>query len=228
MNFPFLIARRYLFAKKSHNAVNVISAVSVVGVGIGTVALVIVMSVFNGFEDLTKMLFSTFDPDLKITVAAGKNFTVDSAKLRLLQADPDVLTFSQTVEENVMVQYGDQQEIAVMKGVDHRYHSVTGIDTMMYEGNFELWINETPQAIVGLGMAYKLRVGLHFITPLHFNAVRNTPVVSLNPERALSQKFIYPSENLPSTRKLIPNIFWCPSNLPAACSKTIPSSGLLK
>ena len=193
MNFPLLIARRYLFAKKSHNAVNVISAVSVVGVAVGTVALVIVMSVFNGFEDLTKKLYSVFDPDLKVTVAVGKNFTADSTLLKLLNADPDILAFSQTVEENVLVEYGEQQEIAILKGVDEQYRHVASIDSMMYEGNFELWVHDTPQAVVGLTMAYKLRVGLHFITPLRLYAVRNTPAVSLNPERALNQKIIFPS-----------------------------------
>ena len=193
MNFPFLIARRYLFAKKSHNAVNVISAVSVVGVSIGTIALVIVMSVFNGFEDLTKKLYGAFDPDLKITLAYGKNFIADPDILQLLKADPDVLVFSQTLEENVLVEYGEQQERAVLKGVDDRYRHVTGIDTMMYEGNFDLWMNETPQAIVGLVMAYNLRVGLHFITPLRLYAIRNTPTVSLNPETAVNQKIIFPA-----------------------------------
>ena len=193
MRFPFLIARRYLFAKKSHNAVNVISAVSVVGVAVGTLALVIVMSVFNGFEDLTKKLYSTFDPDLKITLKVGKNFTADPAQLKLLHDDPDVLTFSQTVEENVMVKYGDQEEIAVLKGVDERYRHVTVIDSMMYEGNFDLWVQETPQAVVGLTMAYKLRLGLHFITPLRFYAIRNRPTVSLNPVDAMNQKIIFPS-----------------------------------
>ena len=193
MNFSLLIARRYLFAKKSHNAVNIISAVSVVGVAIGTVALVIVMSAFNGFEDLTRKLFSNFDPDLKVTVAVGKNFAVDSAKLQLLEADPDVLVFSQTVEENVLVEYGSQQEIAVLKGVDDRYRYVTTIDSMMYEGEFSLWVNTTPQAVVGLTMAYKLRVGLNLFTPLRFYAVRNLSTVSLDPNKALSQKIIFPS-----------------------------------
>ena len=193
MNFPFLVARRYLFAKKSHNAVNVISAVSVVGVAVGTLALVIVMSVFNGFENLTKKLYSTFDPDLKITATVGKSFTIDATKLQQLISDPDVLTFSQTIEENVIVEYGEQLEIAVMKGVDDQYQYVTGIDTMMNEGRFALWENNMPQAVVGLTMAYKLRVGLNFITPLRFNAVRNTPTVSFNPERALSKKIIFPS-----------------------------------
>ena len=193
MNFSVFVARRYLLAKKSHNAVNVISAVSVVGVALGTLALVIVMSVFNGFEDLTRKLYSTFDPDLKITASVGKNFTADTTKLQLLQADPDVLTFSQTVEENVLVEYGERQEIAVLKGVDNQYRRVTGIDTMMYEGYFILWENDIPQAVVGLTMAYKLRVGLHFITPMYFYAVRNTPTVSLNPEKAVNQKYIFPS-----------------------------------
>ncbi len=193
MNFPFLIARRYLFAKKSHNAVNVISAVSVVGVAVGTIALVIVMSVFNGFEDLTRKLYNMFDPDLKITATVGKSFVADPAKLQQLKADPDVLTFSQTIEEYVMVEYGEQQEGAVLKGVDDQYRHVTGVDTMMYEGHFILWEKDTPQAIIGLTMAYKLRVGLNFITPLRFFAVRNTPTVSLNPEKALNQKIIFPS-----------------------------------
>ena len=193
MRFPFLIARRYLFAKKSHNAVNIISAVSVVGVGVGTLMLVIIMSVFNGFEDLTKKLYGSFDPDLKVTRAVGKSFTVVPEKLLLLQADPDVVAFSQTIEENVMVQYGNQQEIAIMKGVDEQYRFVTGIDTMILDGSFALWAGDNPQAVVGLSMAYKLRVGLHFFTPLHFWIVRNRPNLSMNPERDLNDKYIFPA-----------------------------------
>jgi len=193
MNFPFHIARRYLFAKKSHNAINVISIVSVVGVCVGTIALVIVMSVFNGFEELTKQLYNAFDPDLKITPATGKSFKPDPAKLQLLLADPDVLTFSQTIEENVMAEYGNQLGLAVLKGVDDQYTRVTGIDARMFEGEFKLWVNETPQAIVGLTLSIYLRVGLHFITPLRFYAPRNMPTISLNPETAINQKIIFPS-----------------------------------
>ncbi len=192
MNFSFLVACRYLFAKKSHHAVNVISAVSVIGVAVGTIALVIVMSVFNGFEDLARTLYSTFDPDLKITASVGKSFVADADKLQQLKNDPDIFTFSQTIEENVLVRYGEQQEIAILKGVDEQYQRVTGIDTMMFDGQFRLWANDMPQAIVGLGVAGKLRIGLNFITPIHCYAVRNVPSVSLNPENALSQKYIFP------------------------------------
>lgn len=193
MNFPVLVARRYLFARKSHNAVNVISAVSVVGVAVATIAMVIVMSVFNGFENLAKMLYSTFDPDLKITASAGKNFTASPEKLQLLKADPDVLAFSQTIEENVLLRYDEQQEIAVMKGVDDQYRHITGMDTMMLDGIFQLWVNDNPQAVVGAGIAAKLHVGLHFITPIRCYAVRNVSPVSLNPETAISQKYIFPA-----------------------------------
>ena len=193
MNFPILVARRYLFAKKSHNAVNVISAVSVVGVAVGAIAMVIVMSVFNGFEELAQKLYSTFDPDLKITASVGKSFVPNPETLRQLKDDPSVLTFSQTLEENVLVRYGEQQEIAILKGVDEQYRYVTGIDTMMLDGKFLLQVNDAPQTIVGAGVAGKLRIGLHFITPLYLYVVRNTASVSLNPENALNQKIIFPA-----------------------------------
>ena len=191
--FPYFMARRYFLAKKSHNAVNIISAVSVVGVSIGTLALIIVLSVFNGFEELTQKLYGAFDPDLKVTIVDGKNFTADPEKLRLLRADPDIVTFSLTVEENVMAQYGNQQEIAMMKGVDNQYRLVTGLDTMIFDGSFTLWDNDAPLAVVGQYMANKLRIGLHFFTPLQFWIVRNRPTLSMNPERDLNNKYIYPS-----------------------------------
>ncbi|MDR1672772.1 MAG: ABC transporter permease [Bacteroidales bacterium] len=193
MNFSFLVARRYLFAPKSHHAVNVISAVSVVGVAVGTVALVIVMSVFNGLEDLAQTLYSTFDPNLKITAATGKGFIAEATKLQQLYADPDVLTFSQTVEENVLVRYGEQQEIAVLKGVDDKYSGVTGIDTMMLDGVFRLWNNDNPEAAVGAILAGKLHLGLNFTTPVHLFVIRGKASAVLNPETAMNRRYIFPS-----------------------------------
>ncbi|MDR1666469.1 MAG: ABC transporter permease [Bacteroidales bacterium] len=193
MNFPILVARRYLFAKKSHHAVNVISAVSVVGVAVGTMALVIVLSVFNGLEDLARSLYSTFDPDLKVTAIAGKTFHADPEVLKLLKADPDVSAFSQTMEENVLVRYGAQQEIAVLKGVDAQYYRVTGMDTMMLDGKFQLWANSNPQAVVGAVLAGKLRIGLNFITPMQLYAILNTSSMIASPEEATNSRYIFPS-----------------------------------
>ncbi|MDR1864666.1 MAG: ABC transporter permease [Bacteroidales bacterium] len=193
MNFPLLVARRYLFAKKSHHAVGVISAVSVTGIAVGVIALVLVLSVFNGLEELARTLYGTFDPDLKVAAAEGKTFAADTATLRRLEADPDVYAFSQTVEENVLIRYDEQQEIGVLKGVDDQYYRVTGIDTMMLDGAFRLWENGNPQAAIGAVLAGKLHIGLHFITPVHLFAIRNTSSVSLNPEESVNEKYIFPS-----------------------------------
>ncbi|MDR2847503.1 MAG: ABC transporter permease [Bacteroidales bacterium] len=193
MNFSLLVARRYLLAKKSHHAVNVISAVSVVGVAVGTLALVVVMSVFNGLEELARSLYSTFDPDLKITAKVGKTFEADPATLKILKADPDVLAYSLTLEETMLVRYDEQQEIAVLKGVDEQYPHVTGIDTMMLDGKFQLRAGDNPQAVVGAILAGKLRIGLNFITPIHLYAVRNVSKAALSPENAVNHAYIFPT-----------------------------------
>jgi lipoprotein-releasing system permease protein len=193
MRFSIFVAWRYLFAKKSHHAVNVISAVSVVGVAVGTVALVIVLSVFNGLEELARTLYGTFDPDLKVTAVAGKTFKADAVTLESLKADPDVLTFSQTIEDNVLVCYDEQQEIAVLKGVDEQYYRVTGMDTMMLDGKFQLWLNNNPQAVVGAVLAGKLRLGLNFITPIQLYAILNTSSMAASLEEAINSRYIFPS-----------------------------------
>src|SRR5512145_3187003 len=100
MNLPLFVARRYLFAKKSSNAINIISAISVTGVTVGTMALVIVLSVFNGFDDLVKSLFNSFDPDLKVSLVEGKTFIPSDEKLKTLAAMPGVAAFTKVVEEN--------------------------------------------------------------------------------------------------------------------------------
>jgi lipoprotein-releasing system permease protein len=193
MRFALAVAKRYLFAKKSHQAVNVISAVSVAGVAVGTLALVVVLSVFNGLEDLAHKLYSSFDPDLKISAVAGKTFAPDSALLLRLGDDPAVQAFSLTLEDNVLVRYGEQQEIAVLKGVDGQFAAVTGMDSMMLDGHYRLWVNDNPQALVGSVLAGKLRLNLNFITPINLYAIRNKASRVMQPEEALSRAYIFPS-----------------------------------
>ena len=134
MKLSWYIAKRYLFAKKSRNAINVISAVSVSGVAVGTMALIIILSVFNGLEKLVSSIFNTFDPDLKITVVEGKSFPVDSARLKLLSEVRGVCCYSVTVEENALLKYGESQFIATIKGVDDNYKMVSGIADAMWDG----------------------------------------------------------------------------------------------
>ncbi len=193
MNLPVYIARRYFFAKKSHNAINIISLIAVIGVAIGTMALVTILSVFNGFDRLVKSLFNSFDPDIRITRAEGKTFIPDSIPFNRIKNHASVLYYSEVVEENALLRYGDKQYVANIKGVDSTYLHITGIDSMMIEGEFSLFKGNRPYAVVGQGVAYYLGVGLHFIDPIMIYVPRRSAGVSINPENAFSKRFIYPS-----------------------------------
>ncbi|HAX92637.1 MAG TPA: hypothetical protein DCY25_01605, partial [Bacteroidales bacterium] len=163
MKLPLYIALRYLFAKKSRNAINVISSISVAGVTVGTMALIIVLSVFNGLETLVRSIFNTFDPDLKITPAEGKTFIPDSASLNLLASVNGVACYSLCVEENALLRYGDRQFVATIKGVDGNYAEVTGIDSSMWDGEFILLSDQGRQfAVPGIGVANYLGMRVNF------------------------------------------------------------------
>jgi lipoprotein-releasing system permease protein len=188
------IAKRYLFAKKSRNAINVISAVSVAGVAVGTMALITILSVFNGLETLVSSIFNTFDPDLKITPAEGKTFIPDTSRLKMLANVDGVACYSLTLEENALLKYGERQFIATIKGVDDNYSSVTNIDSSMWEGEFLLRSENGRQwAIPGVGIATYLGIRINFIDPLFIYVPRKTASSNLNPEDAFNRRFIFPS-----------------------------------
>ena len=191
--FPFFVTRRYLKAKKSHSAINIISLISLFGVAIGTMALIVVLSVFNGFDDLIKSLFNSFDPDIKITVVEGKSFIPDSAKYCQIKAIPAIAEVADAVEENALVQYGEKQYISTIKGVTNNFNIVSGIDKKITEGKFQLKNGKVPFAIVGQGVAYYLSVGLNLGDPLVIYVPRKTTEVSYIPEEAVNKKFIMPS-----------------------------------
>ena len=156
MNLSLRIARRYLFAKKSTNAINIISGISVLGVAVGTAALVLVLSVFNGFEDLIMGMFNAFNPDVKVTPVSGKTFAVDSAKLYQLREIPGVDLVSQTLEEVAFFEHEGNQDFGILKGVDEYFAPVTGIDSMVREGTYQLRDGQRNLAVLGLGMRNKL------------------------------------------------------------------------
>jgi lipoprotein-releasing system permease protein len=188
------IAKRYLFAKKSRNAINIISAVSVAGVAVGTMALIIILSVFNGLETMVNAIFNTFDPDIKITAAEGKTFIADTSRLKLLANVDGLSCYSLTIEENALLKYGDRQFIATIKGVDDNYAMVTNIDSSMWEGDFILRNDKgRSYAIPGIGVAQYLGIRINFITPLNIIVIRNTGSTNINSENALKEKFIFPS-----------------------------------
>jgi lipoprotein-releasing system permease protein len=188
------IAKRYLFAKKSRNAINIISAVSVAGVAVGTMALIIILSVFNGLETMVSAIFNTFDPDIKITASEGKTFIPDTARLKLLSNVDGLSCYSLSIEENALLKYGDRQFIATIKGVDDNYAMVTNIDSSMWEGDFILRNDKGRTfAIPGLGVAQYLGIRINFITPLNIIVPRNTGSISINAENSLKNRYIFPS-----------------------------------
>lgn len=194
MNLSFYIARRYLLGKKSRNAINIISGISVFGVTVGTMALVIVLSVFNGFDQVVKSLFSAFDPDIKISAVEGKTFIPDDSVKAEILSLPGVEAISEVLEENVLLLYGDKQHIATIKGVDESFVEVSGIDSMIYDGSMKLKDRNRPYAVVGQGVAYSLRIGLSFIDPLFVYTIdRKAKFNMAQPEESIRRDFIYPS-----------------------------------
>ncbi|MBE3095167.1 MAG: ABC transporter permease, partial [Actinobacteria bacterium] len=172
----------------------IISAVSVAGVAVGTMALIIILSVFNGLETMVNAIFNTFDPDIKITAAEGKTFIADTSRLKLLANVDGLSCYSLTIEENALLKYGDRQFIATIKGVDDNYAMVTNIDSSMWEGDFILRNDKgRSYAIPGIGVAQYLGIRINFITPLNIIVIRNTGSTNINSENALIEKFIFPS-----------------------------------
>ncbi len=161
MNLPFFFARRYLFAKRSTNAINIITGISVGGIAIGTAALLLILSVFNGFEDLLGGLIGYFNPPLKVTPAQGKTFTADSLVLAKIRALPGVLYASETLEEIAFFEYEGAQDFGVLKGVDAYFAKVNGIDSTVVEGSYRLQFDERNTAVLGAGVRNRLSVNIN-------------------------------------------------------------------
>lgn len=194
MRLPLFIAWRYLKSKKSHNVINIISGVSVAGVTIGTMALVIVLSVFNGFESLVISLFNTFDPEIKVMPALGKTFSHDTYPWDKIAGIPGVRAQTGTIEEKVLLRYGNNQYLATLKGVDHNYETWTGLSSMITEGALMLGFNGKPLAIPGQGVAYYLGLNLdNFQREIEVYAPRRKGAIGVNPEQAFNRMDIRPA-----------------------------------
>jgi lipoprotein-releasing system permease protein len=160
VNLSLHIARRYLFAKRSTNAIHVITGISVLGVAIGTAALLLVLSVFNGFEDLLSDLFGHFNPPVKVTALKGKTFEADSLRLAALRQLPGVQEASASLEEIAFFEYEGTQNFGVLKGVDESFARVNGIDSTLQEGVYQLQAGGRNCAVVGAGMRNKLSINV--------------------------------------------------------------------
>ncbi len=192
-NFPFFIAKRYLFSRKSRNIINVISWISLAGIGIGTMALILVLSVFNGIDGLIKSMFSSFDPDLKITLTEGKAFSPDVDVFHELQDHPSLAVWCEVLEDNALVSYRERQSPVTLKGVSDNFKLISSIDNLLIDGEFRLMADGRPLALVGSEIAYQLSIGLNFINPMHIYVPRRTKSSLVNPMNAFSHKILFPS-----------------------------------
>lgn len=160
MNFPFFIARRYLFSKKSTHVINVISSISVIGVAVATMALVIVLSVFNGFHDLVASLFTSFDPQLKVVPVEGKTAPADDPILTKIRLLPQVDVATETVEDQALAIYNDHQAMVKIKGVDDNFAELSHITDILYgDGSFSLHAANLEYGIIGIRLAQNLGIG---------------------------------------------------------------------
>ena len=195
MNFSFYIAKRYLFSKKSHNAINVISGVSVCGVALATLALVCTLSVFNGFQDLVTTMFTAFDPELKITAVSGKVFNAQDDRIQSLKQMPEVEVFSESLEDNVMVQYKDRQAMAVIKGVEDNFRQLTAIDSILYgRGEMVLHDEVVAYAIPGIELVSILGTGVRFLDPLEIYAPKRGSKINVaSPASSFNSDYLHSS-----------------------------------
>ncbi len=173
MNFPFYIARRYLFSKKSTHAINVISAISVVGVAVATMALVVTLSVFNGFHDMVASFFTSFDPQLKITPVLGKSVAADDPVLTAVKALPQIDVSTECLEDQALAVYNGRQAMVTVKGVQDNFDELTHIkEILLGNGVFELHAADMDYGILGIRLAETLATGYAFQQPLKIYAPR--------------------------------------------------------
>ena len=192
MNFPFYIARRYLFSKKSHNAINIISLISVCGVVIATIALVCALSVYNGFNDLVSSLFSHFDPELKITARYGKVFNPDNDTIKQIRNLPEIEIISEVLQDNALIKYRERQEVGIIKGVDENFPKLVEIDSVLIDGEFILSDEVANYSILGVGLASHLGINAGFRTPLEIYVPKRDQKVNMsNPSSSFNLEYSF-------------------------------------
>jgi lipoprotein-releasing system permease protein len=190
LNFSLYIARRYLLSKNSKNVVNIISGVALLGVVVGTTALVVVISIFNGFDDLIKSFFSYFDPEIKITAVEAKQFDPSAPVFEELRNDPSVAFFCEVVEEIALLKFEDRQYIARIKGVEEQFLEMSNLQEVMYDGDLMLNDGNFDYAVIGRGVAYNLGIAVNFVRAIFVSVPKKGRSSStiLNP---FTQRHVY-------------------------------------
>lgn len=192
--WSLFVAQRYLFSKKSHNTINIISIVSMCGVAVGSMALICVLSVLNGFEHMVQDSFTSFDPDLKITSQQGRVFDLNTEAWQQVRTLDGVELFSEVFSGNVLVGFNGRQTPALIKGVSANYSHMTGVKTLMIDGSFMLRGGAGNTAVVGVGVANTLSLGVDFVSPIALFVPKRYANVNLaRPETAFTQHNLFVS-----------------------------------
>ena len=190
---PF-IAGRYLFAKKSHNVINIISAISAIGMAVGTAALIIILSVYNGFDSLIRSMMSNVEPDLLIVPATGKTFVPEDSAYDWIYDQPSVKNMCCVLEEQVFINYDGKQGLAKAKGVDWIYEEESPLRDHIRDGKFQLHRGDVTLAVVGAGLAYEMGISPRFLAPIDIYFPTRTGKISMaNPAASIESIRVFPS-----------------------------------
>ena len=186
------IAWRYIFSKKSHNAINIVSGVSAAAVGVVTAAMVCVLSVMNGFGSLIETMFSQFDPQLRITATTGKSFSISDESIQSVIALPFVELVSQTIEETALIRYQEHQLPAHLMGVDDNFRQLTSIDSIITDGKYSVYDGAFERAVLGRGLAGQIGINAHFVGGIHIYAPKRTERVNLmRPDQSFNEATVF-------------------------------------
>ncbi len=194
MNLAFRFAVRYLFAKKSHNVINIISAISTVGMAVGTAAIIIIMSVYNGFDSLVTDSLGNIEPDILVTPAEGKTFNPEQEAFDWAYKQDEVLNMCSILEENVFISYDGHSGIVKAKGVDTVYEEETPLKAHLRDGNFTLHRGDIPMAVVGAKTAYTMNISPRFIAPIEiYFPARDRNISLSNPAASIEMVKVFPT-----------------------------------
>lgn len=180
MRFLFHIAWRYLFAKKSHNVINIISTISAIGIALGCMVLVVILSVYNGFDNLIKSLYNSYSPNYIIEAAKGKSFTADEALIGKIREQESTLAIAPLVQDNIFCTYNGSQSVATLCGVDSLFLQRSRLADYIVDGSFSTGLGEINGAIVSSKLAITLGIRCRFTTPLmlYYPKMRRNPTAA--------------------------------------------------
>ena len=196
MNLSLFIARRYLVSKKSHNAINIISGVALGGIAIGTMALIIVLSAFNGISNLVHVLYNSFGADIQITAVKGKTFIPTGDKFQKIKHIEGIKYFNEVLQDKALLKNEDKQSLAILKGVSNDFRTMTRFDTLMRQGTFKLHEGDLDYGVFGMGVGYMLNIGQSnsdYIAVTCYAPKRGLQSGSINPADAITEKHLYPA-----------------------------------